>query len=287
MKRSLLEETSIYLLKKGFTIKSLTSSCFDIVARKDGCIMLLKTLEDANSITSNHCEEMVSVSSYVDGTPLIIANRAGFPLEDNVVYKRLGIFTINLSTFSNCINNRLPILKKTQAGLTAKINGKRLRELREEQGYSLNSLSRRIGVTTKMVVKYENGNSEITLSNAKKLYGIFGEDIFNRVNVMSPGKILENNSVSPYSRQYQKLGFTASDLSKVPFDIIAKKGNEIILTEVSDKANPNLESITRLLDADSLVIFKKKKPRDLPAMTRQEFMEFVEASDLIKFVKEF
>ena len=62
---------------------------------------------------------------------------------------------------------------------------------------------------------------------------------------------------------------------------------EIILTEVSDKVNPNMQPLSKLLDADNLVIFRKKKPKNIPSMTKKEFMEFEEANELVKFLKEF
>jgi len=69
--------------------------------------------------------------------------------------------------------------------------------------------------------------------------------------------------------------------------VIAKKDNEIILTEVGDKKHGKLHSIARLLDTDNLVIFNKKKPKDIPAVTKEEFLSFEKAKELIKFVKEF
>ena len=83
------------------------------------------------------------------------------------------------------------------------------------------------------------------------------------------------------------MGFEASDAKKSPFDIIARKDNELILTEVGDKTRPDFSSLSKLLDADNLVIFKKKKPKDVPAVTKEEFLEFEKANQLIKFLKEF
>ena len=48
MKETLLDKVNIFLLKKGFTIKNLTRTCFDILARKGSQILLIKILEDAN-----------------------------------------------------------------------------------------------------------------------------------------------------------------------------------------------------------------------------------------------
>jgi putative transcriptional regulator len=287
MKSSLIENISVFLLRKGYTIKHLTRTCFDILARHNEKILLLKVLEDANSISREYAEEMKRVAAYINAVSLIVAEKAGSKLEDNVIYTRFDLFTVNFNTFANCCNNKIPFIKRTQAGLTASLSGERLKKASEELGYSLNSLSKKIGVTTKMVVKYENENSEVTINKAMKIYDIFGKRVFNEINIFSPRDKAEESKVSDLSRKYMDLGFEAADTRKVPFDIIAKKDKELILTEVGDKTNPEFTSLSRLLDADNLVIFKKKKPKDIPAVTKKEFLEFEKANELIKFLKEF
>ncbi|MBI2655582.1 helix-turn-helix domain-containing protein [Candidatus Woesearchaeota archaeon] len=287
MKQALLDNVNIFLLKKGFTIKNLTRTCFDILARRYGQILLVKVLEDANSISKEYTEEMLSVAAYIGASPVIIADKAGDKLEENVVYTRFGIYTLNFVTFVNCVNNRFPFIKRSQAGLTAAISGKKLKEKREELGYSVNALSKKIGVTSRMMTKYENENSEITINKARKLYDLFGHQVFAQVEVFSENKIPESKFKSAVSRKYVELGFDATETKKTPFDIIAKKGREIILTEVSDRVNPQMQSLSKLLDADNLVIFRKKKPKNIPSMTKKEFMDFDEANELVRFLKEF
>jgi len=287
MKQALLDKVNIFLLKRGFTIKNLTRTCFDVLARRNEQIFLVKVLEDANSIGKEHTEEMLSVAAYIGASPVIIADKAGDKLEDNVVYTRFEIYTLNYNTFLNCINNRFPFIKRSHAGLTASVAGKKLKEKREESGYSLNALSKKIGVTSRMMAKYENEDSEITVNKAKKLYDIFGYQVFEQVDVFSGNKQPKSKFESKVSRKYVELGFDATETKKTPFDIIAKKGKEIILTEVSDKVNPQMQPLSKLLDADNLVIFRKKKPKNIPSMTKKEFMEFDEANELVKFLKEF
>jgi putative transcriptional regulator len=287
MKKNLLEKASIFLLKKGFTVKSLTRSCFDILARNKERILLIKVLEDANSISHEFAEEMHKISACITATPMIISEKASDMLQDNVVYTRFDICTLNLDTFMNCINNKLPLIKRTQAGLTASLLGDKLKEKREQLGYSLNYLSKSIGVTSRMVSKYENEDSEVTINKAMKIYDIFGQEVFNQVDIFSKIENMHFTTKTEFSKKYIKLGFNATDANKVPFDIIAKKEDELILTEIGDKTNPQMQSLSELLDADNLVIFKKKKPKDMPAVTRKEFLEFEQSNQLIKFLKEF
>ena len=287
MKETLLDKVSIFLLRKGFTLKNLTRTAFDVLARKGAQILLIKVLEDANSISRQYTEEMISVSSYINASPLIIAERAGNKLEDNIVYSRFDIYTLNFKTFLNCINNRFPFIKRSKAGLTASVVGKKLKERREELGYSLNALSKKIGVTSRMVMKYENENSEVTINKAMKIYDLFGHHVFNEVDVFLQRENPESRFETEVSRKYIELGFDAAETKKTPFDIIARKDDDIILTEVSDKVNPQMESLSKLVDADNLVIFHKKKPKNIPSMTKKEFMDFDKANELVRFLKEF
>ena len=130
MKQALLDKLNIFLLRKGFTIKNLTRTCFDILARRNEQILLIKVLEDANSISREYTDEMKAVASYITASPLIIADKAGDMLDDNIVYSRFEIYTLNFSTFMNCVNNKFPFIKRSQAGLTASVSGKKLKEKR-------------------------------------------------------------------------------------------------------------------------------------------------------------
>ena len=287
MKKDLIDRIAVYLLKEGFTVKSLTGSCFDLLARKQENILIIKVLEDANSVSRQYVDEMDNVAAYIGATPLIIAEKAGNKLEDNVLYTRFGMYTLNFFTLASSIKNKFPFIKRTQAGLTAYIDGNKLKKKREELGYSLNSLSKKIGVTKRMIIRYENEDSEITINKAMKIYSIFGGEVFNEIDIFSSKHMMESKDKSDFSKKYIDLGFEARDTKKTPFDIIARKDNELILTEIGDKARPDFPSLSKLLDADNLVIFKKKKPKGIPSMTKKEFMDFEKANELVKFLKEF
>ena len=287
MKNKLIDKLGIFLLKEGFTIKSLIRTCFDLLARKQDNILLIKVLEDANAVSKEHVDEMNQVSSYIGAVPIIMAEKAGNKLEDNVLYTRFNLYTLNLATFINSIKNKFPFVKRTQAGYTVSIAGNKLRKKREEMGFSLNLLSKRVGVTSRMIDKYEKGDSEITITKAMKIYDIFGHKVFNEINIFSGNTKIESKYNSDFSKKYIELGFEATDTNRSPFDIIARKDDELILTEVGDKARPDFSSLSKLLDADNLVIFKDKRPKNIPAVTKEEFLEFEKANQLIKFLKEF
>ena len=287
MKNKIIDKLAVFLLKDGFTVKTLTRTCFDLLARRDDKILLIKVLEDANAMSKEYTDAMNLVSSYIGAVSIIISEKAGNKLEDNVLYTRFDLYTLNFNTFVNSIKNKFPFVRRTQAGFTISIAGGKLKRKREEKGYSLNYLSKKVGVTSRMIDKYEKGNSEITISKAMKIYNIFGPNVFNEINIFSRKNKIQSNYKSDLSKKYIDLGFEASDTNKTPFDIIAKKENELILTGIGDKTRRDFSSLSKLLDADNLIIFKKKKPKDIPAVTKEEFLEFEKANELIKFLKEF
>ncbi|MFC1768952.1 helix-turn-helix domain-containing protein [Nanoarchaeota archaeon] len=286
MKRSLIEELSITLLKKGFVVKNLGRGCFDIFSRKGDIILLLKVLEDANSINEEYANEIKKIASYIHAVPLLITEKAGVLLEDNIVYSRYGIFTLNISTFNFALENNLPFVKKSNAGVTATIIGNKIKEKREEMGLSLNALSKKIGVSGRMVSDYEKGLKEVTISKAFRIYDVFGGSVFKRIDLFRPKDLSIGGGKSAFSKKYQELGFQAVDTKKVPFDVIAKMDKELILTELGEKMRPDFESISKLMEADKLVIFKKHKPKDVASMKKEEFLDIVKAKELIKRVRE-
>lgn len=287
MKQSLLEKISIYLLKKGYTIKSLTRTCFDVVARRETQILLIKVLEDANSISEEFANEMKRISSYIKATPLIVSEKAGNKLENGVVYLRFGVYTLNYNTLINCVDNKMPFIKRDHAGLTAHVLGERLKKKREEEGISLSALAKKVGVSRKMIQRYEKGEADVTVTKASKLYDIFGGGVFERINIFQSRKEAKYEPKSDIAKKYSDLGFEALETKKVPFDVLAKKEKDIVLTDIGDKTKPGFKPLSKLIDAESLVIFKKKRPKDIAAMTKEEFLEYEKAKELIKFLKEF
>ncbi|MFH1398603.1 MAG: helix-turn-helix domain-containing protein [Candidatus Woesearchaeota archaeon] len=286
MRSTLLDGLSVLLLKEGFTTKMMEKGCFDILARRED-ILLIKVLNDANAVSEGAAGELKKLGAYVDGVPLIVAEKAGGALQNNVVYVRYGVYTMNSYTFKSCVNRRLPIVKSTQAGFTTALEGEKLKRKREEFGYSLHALAAKLGVSSRMVAKYEAGESEITLKKALKLYDLFGRAVFREVGVFDSVLRPFGLARSDISKKYLELGFEAAETERVPFDVIARRQSEVILTEVGDKQSSELIPMARLLDVNKLVIFGKHKPKDIPAMSKKEFLEFEKASELIKFIKEF
>lgn len=297
MKHNLMDKVGVLLLRHGYTVKTLTGSSFDMVARKESRVLLIKVLEDANSISGDFADSMKNLSSYIDASPIIVAEKAGRLLEDGVVYSRFGVYTFNYNTLGGCLESRFPIIVSTNAGFAASVVGEKLRQQREEKGLSLGAIARKVGVSKRMVAKYESSSSDVSLRSAIALNRLFGSEIFDKVDIFRVAKEIVGVKPSVIARKYYELGFRAADTRKAPFDVVAKQGKELILTEVSkNRANPQLESMRQLLGADALVILDKnagrtgyseKGKKKLPSLQKKDFLDFGSAKELIRFLREF
>lgn len=293
MKNELIDKVCMSLLKRGFAVKCLPRKWFDILARNSERILIIKVLNDANSISPELAGEMLKICSFLSGTPMVIAEKAGEPLEDGVVYSRFGVYSFNYNTFRSCLENRFPIVVSSRAGFTASVSGEKLRREREAGGFSLGALSRKVGVSRRMIAKYESNAADVSFRSALALNRIFGSGIFNKVDVFGAVKGAFAGQQSEIARKYGELGFRASDMKKVPFDVVARLQKELILTEVSPRsANPNLVPIQHLLGADALVILDGKSDSDkakkkLPSLQKIDFLDMKSAQELIRFLREF
>lgn len=291
MREKLIDQLGLFLLKKDYAVKTLSHSCFDLVARGREHIFLIKVLSDANSLSKEMAGEMRRVATYMNSIPVIVAERAGRPLNDNVIYGRFGIYTLTFETFRSCIEKNPQFIKSTTAGLTVSVSGDGLRQKRDESGYSINELSRRMGVSSRMIKKYEQENSEMTLAKAERLYDLFGEEVFLPVNIFSADRFRREpplvDNLADICRKYTELGFDSSEFRRMPFDIIARNERETIVTEF-ERMNPQVQSISKMMDADNLIIFEKRRPdSDMPSISREDFLEIEKARELIRFLKEF
>ncbi|HIP58164.1 MAG TPA: transcriptional regulator, partial [Archaeoglobus profundus] len=106
--QQILVNAVIKILKKaGFKVTDVIETkprCFDIVARKDDTVLLLKVLYNIDSLKYEMAEEMKNIAKLLKASPIIIGERFKLNyLERGVVYNRYGLPAINTATFYDFI----------------------------------------------------------------------------------------------------------------------------------------------------------------------------------------
>ncbi|MFH1470607.1 MAG: transcriptional regulator, partial [Candidatus Micrarchaeota archaeon] len=81
-----------------------SGGCFDIVARREDGLLLIKVLQNVDAFTKEQAEDLRNISAMVGARPYLIGEQTKeFGLEPNTLYERHGIPTINLATFKQMV----------------------------------------------------------------------------------------------------------------------------------------------------------------------------------------
>ena len=156
---NLLQQIEKLLISQGFKTSDVyDQGAFDLVARKNLLILLLKTFLNIDSINEHNAHEMKQLANIFLASPIIIGekSRNGI-LEEGVIYERYDIPTIGFDTFKNMIAyNEYPEILADRGGYFVKIDGNVIKQYREEYSMSLKDLASLAHVSRATMYKYEN-----------------------------------------------------------------------------------------------------------------------------------
>jgi len=221
----------------------MVRSCFDILARKDGRLLLVKILVNIEGLTHKSAAELKNVSYAMSATPLVIGDHMkNAPLSSDVIYTRYDIHVVNLDAFAKILEEKPPQVYSIRGDYCVSINSDLLSEIRKKADLTQDELAERIGVSKQSIHRYES-SGRISFEVAERLIEFLKDDILLSKEVFNPEirqieeKIDESATGIKKTALYDlmKLGFDAS-LTNAPFDIyaVSRKPNERILTVVSN-----------------------------------------------------
>ena len=190
MKRErLIEEVREALAKTGFYLSERHTErglCFDVVARRDRALLLVKVLQNVDAFSKVNADELRMIARTLDGSPLVVGERSGTgPLEDGVIYSRFGVPILSRQTFLDFLEEGVPpFIFSAPGGLYVKLDTDALRRLREERQISLGTLAEIAGVSRRTIQMYLEGMSA-TVDIAIRLEEFLGEPIVVPVDPFS------------------------------------------------------------------------------------------------------
>jgi len=275
--QQILVNAVIKILKKaGFKVTDVVETkprCFDIVARKDDTILLLKVLYNIDSLKYEMAEEMKNIAKLLKASPIIIGEKYKFNyLERGVVYNRYGLPAINTATFYDFIIEGIaPLIYAGPGGYYVKLDSEKLREMREKLGISLGEMAKLLGVSRRTVKKYEEG-IDTSIETALKIEEILGTHIIKAIDILNfvkkndviTGKEPEfSEEEAKIVEQLKDIGVEVYPIKHAPFDIVSKADDEKILTGVRqvreiDKRAMILGKISEVLSTKAAYIVEKE-----------------------------
>lgn len=178
------------LTRAGFMLSDRCNTrprSFDLAARNNRILLLLRTLSNIDSLNAAAAHEMQSLSDHLNGKPLIIGSKSrSRMLEDGVTYFRHGIPSINSATLHDCLIEGVPpLVHAAPGGLCISIDGERLRSIRTERKISLGELATKLGISRRTISRYEGGAMDASIDVALRLEEVLDVELICPVNIFS------------------------------------------------------------------------------------------------------
>lgn len=250
-RENILNEINHLLVSYGYKTSDIYDrSCFDLLARKDDILIILKILVNIDSLTSSQAEELSKIAGTFLASPIIIGIKSKhYPLEDDVVYERHELPVISPQTLCDVIVNDIhPEIFAKRGGYYVKINGELLRQLREKNNLSLKELADLSHVSRETIYKYEQGNSQTYPETALMIEEILQSPITLSINLLESERL--NNSLDKRIQEpieLIKLGYDVKSSNKTPFDAISEHTkNSKELLKLKEKLENKLDEIEKI-----------------------------------------
>lgn len=300
----MLKNIENLLTSQGFETSDIyEQGSFDIVARKNLMILLLKTFINIDSINEQNAREMKQLANIFLASPIIIGekSRNGI-LEEGVIYERYDIPTIGFETFKNMIlYNEYPEIMADRGGYFVKIDGNAIKQYREEYSLSLKDLANLAHVSRATMYKYENGIVKANTETAMILEEILNTKVTLDIDLLKPAKI-EDIQFTDDNNELSKLGYGVISTDKSPFDAVAKikssdEHSPLIANVEKNRTEKTLKKmaiplkdLSMVTTSEPVFIINNDKIKEslgtIPVIKSWELKEFDNPKELLKIIKE-
>ncbi|MFN3384191.1 MAG: transcriptional regulator [Archaeoglobaceae archaeon] len=290
--QSLLMGNVIKLLRKeGYELLELVDTkprCFDVIAKKQNTILLLKVLYNVDSLKPEMAEEMKRLAKILNAVAIVIGEkfRADF-LERRVVYTRYNLPVINLATFYDYLRGELPYIYSAPGGYYVKIDAGKMRRAREALKISIGETAKKLGVSRRTVINYEEG-CDASIEVAIKIEELFG-NVMKRIDFkefIENEKIEEREEENEIICKLRDIGISVYTVKHTPFDAISKIESRDILMGLKqireiERRAMLIGKVSQIVCADAAYITEKemRKKVDSIVFVHKEELESIESPD--------
>ncbi len=302
-KDKLLRDIRQLLRREEFEIGEpiLKSISFDMIARREDIILILKALINIDALRSEVARELKILGKELKAAPIVIGKRSAMGnILDDVVYSRHGIPILSFNTFKNFITNgEYPMVYASPGGFYVNINGWLLKKIREARGISLGELANVAGVSRKAIQLYEEGMSA-TIDSALRLEEYLKVPLIEPINIMDLTHLEEErypkmDNVDEIYRKLMELGYDVFLTLKCPFEALSKDEEDIFLTGIGKNERRirhkamNLRIMTRILEKNAFIIVDRARYEEIegiPLIQKDELMESERKEEIKSIVRE-
>lgn len=303
----MLQEIENLLKSEGYKTSDIyEQGSFDIVARKNLSILLLKTFLNIDSINEINAYEMKQLANIFLASPIIIGekSRNGI-LEEGIIYERYDIQTISFETLKNMIiYNEYPEILADRGGYFVKIDGSVIKQYRDEYSLSLKDLADLAHVSRATMYKYENEIVRANTETAMILEEILNTKVTLDIDLLKQPTedTIEYSQNGEGTNDLSKLGYGVISTNKSPFDAVAKmkssKEQSPLIANIEKNRSEKtlkrmaipLKDLSVITTSEPVFIINNDKIREslnsIPVIKSWELKEFEHSKELLKMIKE-
>ncbi|MFP4545865.1 MAG: transcriptional regulator [Methanomassiliicoccales archaeon] len=310
MKREdLLKRVRFLLARTGFYVSRplpRRSISFDMVARRDDSLLIVKVLSNVDAFSRDNADEMKVLAEALDASPLLVGERSGSGhVEEGIVYSRFGVAIISLETLSDFVMDGVPpFIFAAPGGLYVRLDDGRLRALREERNISLGTLANIAGVSRRTIQMYESGMGAM-IDVAVKIEDYLDESLVLPIDPFdysteSANYEIDYPDVDIFGQEVfsalQGMGFSIVPTVKCPFEALTTDQKILFLTglgadetKLEDKAMI-VGDISRITERMSVIFIERVKSRvnieGTPLVGRDELRKMDETDKFYDLVED-
>ena len=304
----LINTTRAILAKAGFDVSSalnIRGICFDIVARRDEKVLIVKVLSNIDAFSKDNADEMKVLADSLGATPLVTGERSSSgALEPGIVYSRFNISIVSNETLADLLLEEAPpFIFAAPGGLYVRLDSQLLKAAREERGISLGVLAETAGVSRRTIQMYESGMGAM-IDAALRMEEYLGLPIIEPIDPftfkseerMKEPRIAPTVEDSFALNQLTTLGFSVRPVVRSPFEAVSKNDNALMLTSLGSDDEKVIEraivasEISKIVDKFSILIVEKKHERDninnTAVVSNEELKKIDAPSELTDLVAE-
>jgi len=243
----LVKSTIDILEKAGFYVASISGLArvsFDIVARRDDLLLVVRIVVNIDSISRETTNELKTIGNHLSASVVIVGKKStSGVLEPGVVYSRYAIPIINLETLEDLFLHGIePFSHSAHGGIYVSFNGELLQRTRIKSKIPLSTLAEIAGVSKRTIQLYENG-MDVSVDTAFRLEEFLGMPLILSTSIL--GQLFEDlggqsislkkcdSFVKEVLRSLQRMGTPVVPIYRCPFNAFTGKDKSIIITGIS------------------------------------------------------
>lgn len=303
MRPTLVNQVLQLLHTHGFTYQSFidSNSSFDIIARQQNIVLILKVLSNIDSLRVEHARDLQKLTRVFNAHSLIIGEKTKvFELQTNVLYERYGIPVLSLSGLASLLQQKMPVQRSFKGKNIVELDVNKLRAEREARELTLKDLSERAGISLESLHRYEHG-SPAQLDVAQKLEEILHAKLIRGINVFEHAYPVSEISAKaqndPLSinalEQLEELGLKLSVFERAPLTAAASE-QHLLISHIDDthhaaKKAMMLEKTQHVMKQPGVIVTRSKKKlhvHNVPILQEDELSTFSNVKDMMKRIHE-